>query len=131
MSIFITDLCAKLIDDDTIWELEKPLLYQSSLLKTLVKIPEGFQTDFASIPRIPIIFEILGDTAHREGVLHDYLFRRDAYPSVSWNMANKALYEAMKCRKKPLIKRILVFSGVFIGSYPCFHRRYVADKIIK
>lgn len=40
-----------------------------------VVIPEGFETDLASVPRLPIIYTIWGNRAHREAVLHDYLYR--------------------------------------------------------
>lgn len=40
-----------------------------------VIIPEGFETDLASVPRLPIVYTIWGNRAHREAVLHDYLYR--------------------------------------------------------
>ena len=78
MSKFLTELDVRLIDGDRIWMLSGPLVYQSDILGK-IEIPAGFQTDFASVPRIPFVFESFGDRAHRESVVHDYLYCID-YP---------------------------------------------------
>ena len=39
-----------------------------------VYVPAGFVTDFASVPRLPFAFWLFGDSAHRAGVLHDWLY---------------------------------------------------------
>lgn len=144
MSKFITELDVRLRDDcDSIFVLNTPLVYVSALLKCTIKVPheyvtdinkgasyiQNFETDFASVPRIPFIYDAWGDRAHREAVIHDYLFRKDSIPVVSFMMANRVFLEAMECRGKPFYIRYPMFYGVCIGAYPSYHKRFVGDKL--
>jgi hypothetical protein len=130
MSKFITELDARLINDDTVWQLDNPLVYESDSLGRVVEIPKGFQTDFASVPRwIPFASNALMEKAHREGVLHDYLYRKDSDPIASFSQANYIFREAMEAREKPVYIRWPMFWGVWIGGYFSFHKRNVMDEI--
>jgi Protein of unknown function (DUF1353) len=40
-----------------------------------IVVPNGFVTDFASVPRLPLVFLATADLAERSAVLHDYLYR--------------------------------------------------------
>jgi hypothetical protein len=126
---FLTELDIRLIEDDKIWELDSPLVYKSNYLDSPIVVPKDFQTDLASIPRIPIIYELYGNRAHREGVIHDYLYRINSRPVVDRNTADWILYEAMVARKKPLYVRYPILWGVWIGGGSSFHRHRVEDKL--
>lgn len=54
------------------WRLLSPLAFASAELGP-VEVPAGFETDFASVPRVPLAFWLAGDAAHAAAVLHDYL----------------------------------------------------------
>lgn len=127
-AMFITDLSVRLKDDDSIWVLESKLVYYSPIIG-LIEVPAGFETDFASVPRVPIAFWLYGNKAHREGVLHDALFRKDFMPHVTFMQANKVFLEAMKCRNKPFYVRWPMYSAVCAFSYPCFHKRNIKDEL--
>jgi len=74
-----TELVAKKIgeqDGKAIWELHEPLEWTNGIMK--LKVPALFQCDYASVPRIPIAFMLMGDTAHEAGTVHDYLYREGA-----------------------------------------------------
>lgn len=58
--------------DDTNWQLTEP--FQASIDGKLLTVPAGFKTDFASVPRIGVIYAALGNKAHRAAVLHDWLY---------------------------------------------------------
>ena len=128
-SHFQSKLDISLLSDksDDIWVLNSPLEYYSELLKDVVIIPSTFQTDLASVPRVPIIFSFWGGTAHREGVLHDYLFRSNSIPVIKFNMANSVFLEAMKARKKPFYIRHPIYLGVCLGGYSSYHKKLVED----
>jgi hypothetical protein len=128
-SKFLTELDARLKDDDKIWILDSPLVYQSALLDTVINIPMGFETDFASVPRVPIAYWLFGDRAHREAVLHDYLYRIDSVPVVTFGQANDVFLEAMKVRGKGLFVRYAMYWGVVIGGYFSYHKRKVGDSL--
>jgi hypothetical protein len=140
MSEFLTDLDCRLKDDDCVWVLDSPLKYQSDSLG-LITVPAGFETDFASVPRMPIIYSMYGDRAHREAVIHDLLYRKDAATCVEFkegldknvtlDQANNVFYEAMKCRGKSWIVRHGMYWGVCAGGRFSYHKKNVSDKIIK
>lgn len=129
MSEFKTELDAVLKPcSDSIWIINKPLVYNSDLIGIFM-VPEGFETDFASVPRIPIAYMFFGDTAHREAVLHDYLYRIDSEPVVTFMQANKVFLEAMKLRGKSFFVRWAMYMGVVAGGYFSYHKRKVKDKL--
>lgn len=37
-------------------------------------VPVGFKTDFASVPRLPIVYEKFGNTGDKPATGHDYLY---------------------------------------------------------
>jgi hypothetical protein len=43
-------------------------------------IPEGFVTDLASVPRIPVIYLWLGGRGKKAAVVHDWLYATGFYP---------------------------------------------------
>lgn len=61
------------------WELVSPLEYESKANGTFV-VPVGFQTDFASVPKLPFVFEYFGDSGDACAVLHDYLYTQGSLP---------------------------------------------------
>ena len=133
MSQFITELEIGL-KNEGVWVLKKPLVYYSTLLKYKSKqpqvvVPEGFECDLASVPRIPFVFAAWGGRVHREAVIHDYLYRIDSNPVVSFSIANRVFLEAAELRKKPWIVRWPMFFGVTIGGYFSYHKRLVGDKL--
>jgi hypothetical protein len=129
MSRFLTELEVELINDDTIWRLKQPLMYYSDLLECTLVVPAGFETDFASVPRVPVAYYLFGARAHRESVIHDYLFRKDSKPVVDFMTANTVFLEAMTLRGKSPFVRYSMFLGVCLGSIFCFHKKKVKDNI--
>ncbi|MDR1995121.1 DUF1353 domain-containing protein [Azonexus sp.] len=74
MSAFRSKLNVELIDDDnSLWRLTWPLVYYSDIAGLIV-VPVGFETDFASVPRLPVVWLAAGDTARQAATVHDYLY---------------------------------------------------------
>lgn len=111
-SEFLTDLVVKQINDTT-WALSFPLDYNSELLNDTIGVPGGFVTDFASVPRVPIAYTLFGNRAHRESVVHDFLYQTHL---TSKAIADKIFLEAMKARGKPFWVRWTMYLGVRIGG---------------
>ena len=129
MSKFITDLDPRLkTGSDKIWIIQSPLVYESDLVG-VVRVPVGFETDLASVPRVPIIYAMWGARAHREAVLHDYLFRINASPAVTFDTANEVLLEAMKATGKPWYIRYPMYWGVCFGAHEYFNKHRVEDVL--
>jgi hypothetical protein len=125
---FLTELEVRLKDNDCIWVLESPLAYYSPQVGNIV-VPAGFETDFASVPRVPFAYTLYGNRAHREGVIHDALFRKDFMKWVSFSQANRIFLEAMECRGKPEYIRYPMYWAVCAFSRPCYHKRRLGDKL--
>jgi hypothetical protein len=75
---FLNPLIVQELDETSesgrgLWQLVYSLIYQSANNGSFT-IPAGFKTDFASVPRLPILWLALGDTAREAAVLHDYLY---------------------------------------------------------
>ena len=100
-------------DDDSVdFVLEERLVYRSDLAGLIV-VPEGFQTDLASIPRI---FQSLVPKVDRHmlpAIVHDYLCRK---PDFSRKMADQVFLEAMKLKEVNPIRRRLMYWAVRIGA---------------
>lgn len=77
MGKFLTPLRVEQISDSVTeksrWKLIEPLVYKSNS-RGFIIIPEGFITDFASVPRIPIVHALYAGRGDKQAVLHDYLY---------------------------------------------------------
>ena len=114
---------------DNVWIVDEPLKYYSELLGQLIVIPLWFETDFASVPRVPFAYAAWGDRAHREAVLHDYLYRIDSKPIVTYSQANNVFLEAMKATGKPWRIYYPMYWGVVLGGWTAYHKKRVKDKL--
>ena len=118
MSEFLTNLDVTLIDDSAnegrgAWRVDEPFSYQSDIAHRLITIPAGFVTDFASVPRLPIIFWLTGDTSREAAVVHDYLYRTGILPR---DTSDKVFFEASAVSGVPGWRRRLMYWGVRLGG---------------
>jgi hypothetical protein len=74
------------------WELRSELHFNSEILGPIT-VPQGFRTDCASVPRVPLAYWLAGDTAHASAVLHDWLYRHGA---CTKRQADDVFAEAMQ-----------------------------------
>lgn len=113
--MFLNDLVVKLVKDDQagLWELTQPFEYASPLTGTTITAPAGFQTDFCSVPRVPIAFDLLGNRARRSGVVHDWLYTCHI---VSREMADKVLREMLMVDGLDAFEAQEFYLGVRIGG---------------
>lgn len=98
MSQFISDLVVTLVDphagDGTgLWQQVEEFQYYSTLLKKTVVVPKGFVHDFASVPRVPLLYDNMGNRYHRPATIHDYLCR-EGY--VDRKKCDRVFLEAMR-----------------------------------
>ena len=118
---FLTVLNVSLSDDQAAdgrgyWVLNHPLVYQSVIAGRVIIVPEGFKTDFSSVPRLPLVYDLFGDTAHPAAVVHDFLYSTGELPR---EMADRVLLEAMAAEGVPAWRRLPMFWAVrlFGGRY--------------
>lgn len=109
---FLTDLATRDIDDLSC-VLLSDLVYRSRIYGGTITVPKGFVSDRASVPRVPVIYMAFGDRAHREAVVHDYLYQTHV---VNKSTADRIFLEAMRARKKKGWIRWGMYLGVVMGG---------------
>ena len=96
-----------------------------------IEVPLRFQTDLASVPRVPIVFMAWGDRAHREAVLHDYVYRYDSVPILFRPEGDELFKEAMISRDQPWYIYHPMYAGVRAGGMCSYHKLSVKHEFIK
>ncbi len=122
----------------TVWKLLADLVFILGNRKFI--IPAGFETDFASVPRVPIAYMLWGDRAHREAVLHDYCYRKDAviydaaremkiilFREIPKEDADWMFRAAMISRGQPYYIYQPMYMAVRLCGGSSFHRMNIAD----
>lgn len=116
-----------------IFRLHEPLVYQRKD-GSLVTAPADFWTDGCSVPRFPpVLFGIIGAKLNRNGVMHDYAYRRNSTPLFTFDEANDFLLETMGCAWPDEIdwaEKEMFYRGVQVGGHSSFHKYLVEDHLI-
>jgi hypothetical protein len=89
------------------WGLLSPLVFQSKIVGE-IEVPAGFQTDFASVPRLPFLYAIFGDSTHGSAVIHDWLVEQQFDLVIAARVFREAaLYEQTPQWKSAMMYRAL------------------------
>lgn len=100
-----------------------PIRYESDVLGQTVIVPAEMITDFASVPRLPLAWWLVGDTAHRAAVVHDLLYQHPDFDDRA--LADAVFREAMAADDQdvePAWRRWLAWSGVRSGGWYAWSR---------
>ena len=92
-------------------KIETSVIFKSDIANMTITVPTGFPTDLASIPRIPIIYELIGNTSKMASVIHDFLYTSKL---VNRKMADSIFLEACVVTHVPSWRRIILWSGIRI-----------------
>lgn len=139
--MFISPLSATPIgistDDSVIWEQRHNRL-KWDCSKYYIEIAERFQCDFCSVPRLPFIYAKWGDKAHHEGMLHDYVYRKDCRIYLKadgrWvvgmprDAADTLFRDAILIRGYGWSIAYPMWLGVRFGGWPHYQKRSVNYK---
>lgn len=90
-----------------------------------IRVPKGFVTDFASVPRVPIAYWLTGDTAHEAAVLHDYCYSTGLHPRA-W--CDEMFAAAMQASGVPAWRRALMYAGVRAGGWAAWNEYRRKDR---
>lgn len=107
---FLTSLDVRYIDGKD-WMLLAPLIVMAG--DNLIRVPSGFVTDFASVPRIPLAFMLFGNIGHRSATVHDWLYSTG---EVSRQEADEILKELLSEEGAGGIRANLMYAGVRLGG---------------
>lgn len=76
-------------------------------------IDAGFVTDFASVPRIPLVYTLFAGRAKKSAVLHDFLYEAKTFSRAE---CDKAFLCAMEAEGLGWLTRQAMYLGVRIGG---------------
>lgn len=118
MAKFLSKLETELVDQQAAegrgtWRITAPLLFQSDVAGQTITVPTDFITDYASVPRIPLVFDIFGDIASEAAVIHDYLYKTTI---LSRQTADEVLREAALATGCAHWKAMGLYLGVRVGG---------------
>ena len=118
MAQFCDALRLELISEDAprpVWRLTEPLRYISGLADNhgrwigMIYVPVGFETDLASVPRLPVSWLLAGGVGNRAAVVHDYLCVKRKWTGV---VAARVFAEALAASGVPVWRRSLMYGAV-------------------
>jgi hypothetical protein len=103
------------------WVLTRPLVYESDVLDAVLTVPQGFRTDFASVPRLPFIYLLYGgDFCDEAATVHDYLYSASGVPRAT---ADAVFREALKAQGVAAWRRWPMWFGVRLFGGPHYAAR--------
>lgn len=113
-----------------IWELQYPFVVEIDGVQIVV--PEGFQTDYASVPRLPVTYALFGDSAHEAAVVHDYGYRTGAVPDADKAAVDLWFKEIMDCLNEPpwAWRRWLMYKAVCLFANGCWKKKDVMARLV-
>ena len=106
--------------DDKYWEVMEDYYYKTS--RGIIRVPKGFRTDYASVPRI---FRNIINSYGKHGraaVVHDWLYSSQCKIDVTREEADKIFLEIMKECGVGSIKRNLMYRMVRIFGASHFRK---------
>lgn len=118
---FLTHLRVEEVDEKN-WRLTSSLRYYSAILDRVVVVPEGFVTDFASVPRAPFIYWFAGDTARKAAVIHDWFYRTST-EKIDRATADAVFAEAIEALGYWKARSWFMWAGVRVGGYWSYEAR--------
>lgn len=127
MSSFTTDLKLQPLDDGKTFKLLEPFRYRIGSVdsENIITIPEGFLTDFASVPQI--FWNILPPWGKygKAAVLHDFLYKTGMFDRAR---CDEIFLEAMEALDVSWIKRRAIYTGVRVGGWVAWNSHRKDDK---
>ena len=121
MSSFTTQLKVEPLPDGRKWKLLEDFEYYlgDKTNGMIIKVPKGFITDFASVPRLFWVILPPWERYGKAAVLHDYLYQSQKFIRL---MCDAIFFEAMTVLKVPKWKKYLLYLGVRVGGWVPFKR---------
>jgi hypothetical protein len=114
VSHYITPLQVEDVDEFAgTWRLTGPLVFVSDLLLRTITVPQGFVTDFASVPRLPVIYLAEGGKGEKAATLHDWAYSSQFVPR---EQADALLREALLACGYSAFTAGLFYAAVRMGG---------------
>lgn len=104
------------------WRLEDDFTYYTQYGKLVV--PAGFETDFASVPPLPLSYTLLKNASVVAAAAHDYLYQTGqvAGRPITRRQADRIMAEIMVDEGVRGWKRFLISAGLRLGGWWVWRR---------
>lgn len=103
------------------WIVTSPLIFVWEEEKRVFYVPEGFETDLASIPAPFRNVLPVNDSHVRAAVLHDFLYSEHRRLDMTRKECDEIFLLAMTEDEVPLWKRYALYAGVRVGGWIKFN----------
>lgn len=107
---FVTDPVVRILADDS-FELAEDFIVK--YYDWTFVIDAGFRTDFASVPRLPVVYLLFGDKAKKAAIFHDWLYTVKIMTRLE---SDVAFLDAMEVQGLDLVTRRSMYRGVRLGG---------------
>ena len=128
-SSFLTPLDVEFLNGKT-WRLITRFEFMSEVTESVIDIPDGFLTDFASIPRG--LWSVLPPTGlyGKAAVVHDWLYktRKATTHLVDRAEADAVLLESMEVLGVGRFTRLAIYAGVRLGGWAAWNTHRKEDE---
>lgn len=108
--IFLTSLAVRKMAGD-FWQVLEA--FRARAGDQLIEVPAGYCTDFASVPRLPIVYLAVGAIGEKAATLHDWLYSRGAFPRA-W--CDEVLLYGLEAEGVAWWRRRLMYRAVRIAG---------------
>lgn len=88
--------------------------YYSPVYGGTIIVPQGFITDFDSVPRLPVVYMAVANVAQRAAVIHDYLYSKQL---TSRRLADNVFYEAMRVDSINIFRAYSMWLGLRFAGW--------------
>lgn len=120
---FRTALDTRLVNEiDDTHQLLADFVFFSELMGREIVVPKDFITDFASVPRLPFAYMVVGGKGKKAAVIHDWLYSGGLVGDWPLDQltCDKIFAEALKASGYGWLVENLMYAGVRIGGEKYF-----------
>lgn len=123
---FVGALQLEEIQESDDFKLLKPIDYLSNSADILVRVPAGFRTDLASIPRLLRPFFNRNGKSKKAAVIHDYLYDDEEVDAINRGLNQEQcdglFYEALLECGVGKVAAYMYWLGVRLGGFLSFRK---------
>lgn len=103
--------------------------FYTDRLGTTITVPAGFEFDWDSVPRWPVVYLLFKGRAREEACAHDYLYRtgRAGCCEIERKDADQVMLDAMVHYGRPWYFRRPIYRGVRLGGWRGWRRYRKAE----
>lgn len=126
---FLTPLRVEELEPESGWFLVltkakvlEPLVAEVTGIPDKIVVPAGFETNYATVFRLPLLYLFFGRVGDAAAVVHDWLYY---VQSTTRKEADRAFYYLLRAKKVSRWRALFMWAGVRCGGWLFWNRRTV------